>query len=186
MIFEKELARRLHLRFSMIWGDKHDCRFTEDSYIQIWIDDWADGLSGIDPEIIKQGIDFCKINLEWPPSIAEFRKICERSLNIPTPRECLALAVRGDFTYPIVKSIYDKVGSWDMKNGKETDLLKRFEACHKEYIADSRMKKLENDECNKPKLVHDSTQGSVNDERKHITRNPSRGTHLRKVEDYLL
>jgi hypothetical protein len=37
--------------------------------------EWATALYGLSKEQIKQAIDICKLNLAWPPSIAEFRQI---------------------------------------------------------------------------------------------------------------
>lgn len=185
MKWNLDLAKKLYLRFSVIWGIKLTNQYPTVELIDMWAQDWYEGLVGVDISTMKSSIEYCRNNLEWPPSIAEFRKICEKSLNIPTPRECLDLAVRRDFTHPIVKTIFDKISTYDMKNGKEVDLLKRFEAHHKEYIADSRMKKLDNDECNRSKIVHRPTQGSVNDEGKQISRSATGGIHMRKAKDYL-
>lgn len=182
---KNKLGYMLYLRFTVIWGHKFTASHTNENFTDMWAADWSESLLGIASNDIRKAIEYCRANLEWPPSLAEFRKICEKNSNVPSPKECLNLAVRRDFTHQIVKDIFDKIGSWDMKNAKETELLKRFEKHHKEYLADSRMKKLENDQCNKPKLVHNSTQGSVLDENKHIIRNTSRRTNLRKIEDFL-
>lgn len=138
MINTIEVAKRLHLRFCIIWGDKHTSRFTDEKFIQMWIEDWSDGIALFDLNVLKEAIDHCKLNLDWPPSLAEFIKICERSLNIPDPAECMRLAVRGDFKNPLVKTIYDKIGNWAVRSEKESELIKKFKHYHDEEMINIR------------------------------------------------
>lgn len=125
-----KIAERLYLRFTLIWGDKHTSRFTDKKFIQIWVEDWSDGIGRFNPMILKEAIDYCKLNLDWPPSLAEFIKICERSLNIPDPSQCMHNAIRGDLTDPFVKLIYDKIGSWNVKHDSEKELINKFKYHH--------------------------------------------------------
>jgi hypothetical protein len=154
MINAIEVAKRLHLRFCIIWGDKHTSRFTNEKFIQMWIEDWSDGIASFELNVLKEAIDHCKLNLDWPPSLAEFIKICERSLNVPDAEECMRLAIRGDFNNPLVKTIYDKIGSWAVRSEKEIELIKKFKHHHDEEMINIRKlrykkyKSLENDNVN--------------------------------------
>jgi len=38
--------------------------------------EWADGLAGLNGDDIKRGIEHCRREMPWPPTIAEFRKAC--------------------------------------------------------------------------------------------------------------
>lgn len=179
----------LYLRFSVIWGQKFTANHGDEKIIEMWIREWNEGLSGISINQIRDAVDYCKVSLVWPPSLAEFIGFCYKNINIPCPDDCLRMAVNRDFTHPIVKAIFDKVGDWEMKNGKNVDLKKKFEELHDEYVTELRVSTMFTDQVvqvSKPKLIHDSTQGSVNDGRKHLVGNTSSRTHLRKVEDYLL
>lgn len=145
-----DIIKVLFLRFTSIFGDRFKKNHESPEMFDMWCQDWFDGLAGILPEHIKQALEHCKLNLEWAPSIAEFRGICEKYSGLPSVNEAIALAIRGDFTHPIVKRIYDQVGSWNMKNMTEKDLLKRFSVVYKEEVAHLRMvlykqHRLEND-----------------------------------------
>lgn len=186
MITIKDIVKIIYARFTIIWGERHTARFIDEKYIQIWIADWCDGLNGIDVLTIKNAIDQCKINLEWPPTLAEFLKICEQSLNIPGPEECIKLAIRREFNHPMVKLIFDKIGSWDLSHSNERDLLIRAKKYHKEELENIRLanmpkqKSIENPTL---KLVHnseDATHGS------DAATDKPRFNGLRKAEEYIL
>ena len=41
------------------------------------MDEWAEGLADLTGQQISQGIDLCRKEKSWPPSIAEFRVLAE-------------------------------------------------------------------------------------------------------------
>lgn len=170
----QDLVKRLYIRFEVLWGDKHTSRFTNETYINIWMEDWCEGLKGINPAAIKDALVYCRANLEWPPSLAEFIKLCEKSLNLPSPEECMRLAIRKEFTHPLVKIIYDKVGSWDFSHDSEKTLLKKITQCHKEEISKLRIQNSSNENL----LVQEREQERINI-------NHDKGG-VRKATDYLL
>lgn len=140
MVLTKDIIKMLYIRFANLWGDRFTARHTPD-ILEIWYEDWLDGLQGIDPSTFRDALKYCKENLEWSPSIAEFIRICDRSLNIPTPIECMEAAIRRDLSHPLTKAIFDKITSWDMKNSSQKELLRRFEDLHHEEMVNFRRKR---------------------------------------------
>lgn len=132
-------CKLLYCRFSVIYGDKFVKSNHDDNFKTIWYEEWLSGLLGIDISLIKGALDHCKITLEWPPSVAEFRRICESLDGFPTLEKSLSSAVRGDFFHPIIAMAYDKVGSWAMKNCKESELLLKFKIAYQESLTDFRV-----------------------------------------------
>jgi len=51
---------------------------------------WAQSLAGIDGEEIKYGVEYCRANHKWPPTIAEFLIACKAKpkqfVSLPAPR----------------------------------------------------------------------------------------------------
>ena len=62
-------------RFAAIWP-RHWAKQMTGVNLDAVRDEWAAGLAGLTGEQIKAGIDHCRIDCLYPPSIAEFRKAC--------------------------------------------------------------------------------------------------------------
>jgi len=173
-----ELVRTLYARFCSIYGEKFVKEYHDKPFIQIWWEEWEDGLKGINVEDIKTALDYCRLNLEWPPSIAEFRKICERSSGVPSVAESFEKAIRGEMNHPIIKLTYDKVGSWAMKNDKEDILKKKFDNAYVESLNQFRA----NPESEWILLGQQGSKPSLIETNKNLTQEEIKGFKERMVE----
>lgn len=135
--FLMKMAKRLHMRFSAIYEDRFYRNHKDDESITIWCEEWSLGLQGIDPNHIRPAIDYCRANLKWPPSIAEFREICDKCSGALDAKTIMDLAIRRDFTNPIVERIFKIIGSWDFQHDKEKDLLAKVQAARQDYLRTS-------------------------------------------------
>lgn len=135
-----EFFKMLYLRFCNFYGEKFTRMHTPES-MEIWYQDWADGLAGIEINAIKEAIDYCKLNLCWAPSLAEFIGICDKLSGMPNALECMIMAVNGDFSNSIVRNLYDRIGSWNIRNNSEYELLRKFESNYPDEIAKFRSKR---------------------------------------------
>lgn len=133
-----ELTKKLYLRFCTIWGEKFVKPYHTEEFTKVWWDDWSEGMAGIKPENIKDGLTHCKMELEWPPSLAEFRKICERSSGMPSLEDAFSSAIRKDFTHPVIHLAWARVGSWAMSHDKEESLRPRFKAAYEQAVGEYR------------------------------------------------
>lgn len=133
-----EFAKRLYLRFSTIWPEKFVKPYHTEEFISVWYQEWAEGLEGIKAEHIKKALDYCKMNLDWPPSIAEFRRYCEKVMGLPTLEEALQKAIRRDFSHPVIAITYEKIGSWNMTHAKEEVLIAKFKTAFHEALDEFR------------------------------------------------
>jgi len=124
--FTAQHAKLLYSRFSAIFGDKFVKSIHDDGFKCIWCEEWCNGLLNIDVSLIKKALDYCRTNLIWPPSIAEFRMLCEQSSGIPTLEQSFRAAIRQEFTHPIISAAYEEVGSWSMQRDKELELKIKF------------------------------------------------------------
>jgi len=120
--------------FQTIFLKKWTDNFTSTEIIAIAIEQWKKGLTGISDEAIAKAIDHCRMNLEWPPSIAEFIGICEKFCGVPSVDEAFQAAIRRDFDHPVIKLAFDKVGSWAMRNDNEDVLRKKFKDAYREAL----------------------------------------------------
>ncbi len=125
-----ELTKILYMRFASTYGEKFVRHHPNDQFVQLWWEEWSEGMAGINPNHIKDGLSYCRLNLEWPPSIAEFRRICEQASGVPTILEAMQSAIRREFTHPIVSMAYERVGSWAIKNDKQELFQRKFQEAY--------------------------------------------------------
>ncbi len=125
-IFSLEHAKVLYLRFCAIYDYKFVKIYHDEDFKSLWANEWSSALSTINPNVIKDSLDYCKKNLDWPPSIAEFIKICESHSGVPSLDESINFSTRREFKHPIVLMCYEKVGSWSMKNDSAKELRIKF------------------------------------------------------------
>lgn len=67
----------LFMRFQTIWGIKWANVIPNEDYLNAAKMEWGEALHDLTGEEIAKGIEYSRANLEWPPSIAEFRLICK-------------------------------------------------------------------------------------------------------------
>jgi hypothetical protein len=138
LMMDKKLTELLYLRFCVIYDNKFGKNHT-DELRALWVEEWSQGLESIDIKSVKPALDHCRTNLEWPPSIAEFRRLCEEASGYPTFEESFANAIRRDFTHPVIKIAFDKIGDWAFKHDTEKDLAKKFKAAYQQAVHDYRV-----------------------------------------------
>lgn len=129
-IFTSEHAKVLYLRFCVIYDHKFAKPYHDNDYKSLWENEWCSGLSGINPHFIKDALEYCKKNVEWPPSIAEFIRICEKFSGIPNLDDCMSLATNREFNHPVILMTYEKVGSWNIKHDTSKALRGKFELAY--------------------------------------------------------
>lgn len=104
--------------------------------------EWDDSLRNIPETIVMKALDECRINFEWPPSIAEFIGVCEKFESFPSVDDIIRLAIRRDFqTHPLVELVFNQIGSWSFSNDKEVDLRRKVEAAYKRSVTELRLKR---------------------------------------------
>ena len=133
-----KLTKILFLRLTTIYGDKFVKNYPNEQIREIWYQDWLDGLSDVSTVDIKEAIKQCKLNLTWPPSLAEFRDLCDKSAGYPSQRETLESIINKNFTHPIIKICFDRIGSWKISNLKENDLMKIVRDVYQEAVNEFR------------------------------------------------
>jgi hypothetical protein len=127
-------AKVLYLRFCAIYGDKFAKSYHDDDFKSLWAAEWSSGLADINTDFIKDALDYCKKNMAWPPTISEFISICDKLSGIPSTNELIKLMINMQFNHPIVKLVYDKIGSFALKNDKEKDIVTKVNAIYSECL----------------------------------------------------
>lgn len=93
-----EEAKKLFIRFKIAWGHKFTNDFDDNLLINAWCEDWASVLKDQSSDEINTALEYCQLNLAWPPSLAEFLFVCKNQ------DAGLNEAIKHDFSLPIVRS----------------------------------------------------------------------------------
>lgn len=97
-------------------------------------------MAGIPEEFIEKALHFCKMNLEWPPSVAEFIRVCEKESGVPSLEEVYRSAMKRNFTHPVIEAVFNLVGSWSFKNDGEKALRDKVASAYQATLAAQRMR----------------------------------------------
>lgn len=125
---DEKLISILFMKFNAIWGHKWTSGLQDNESFLIALSEWKEGLRGIKSESMKLAISHCRNMLEWPPSIAEFRKLCLRADGFPSLDEIMQQGIRRNFHHPVVKIIFNKIER-AFKEDSEADLRRKISAC---------------------------------------------------------
>jgi len=131
MQWDIKLAAMLNKRFSMQWGHKHDSLFKNSEDVEMWNQIWFEGLSGISVDVIKPALLEAGLNFAWPPSLAEFRELCEKHSGMLDIDTAFELAMRGDKNNALVEHLLKKLAGDDRWKMGTTD--DRFHLFKKHY-----------------------------------------------------
>jgi hypothetical protein len=140
IMITKKLIQALFERFITIYGKKFTHDFDgHEARVVMWVEDWYEGLLGIPPETFKDALYYIKTNYPWPPSLPEFRCVCERSMGLPSQADIIDLAIRQDFSHPLTKMVYDKITSFNFRNWSQDKLEKAVAECYPHLLAKLRL-----------------------------------------------
>ena len=73
-VLPESWARALFAKLRAIYGSRFVDGIGGVSNYELAIREWQQALGDLKPAQIRTAIDYCRDNLQWPPSIAEFRK----------------------------------------------------------------------------------------------------------------
>jgi hypothetical protein len=64
----------LFAKFRAIYGNKWTDQFSSERELSMAKEEWSQALAELQPNQLKNGISWCRVNLDWPPSISQFYK----------------------------------------------------------------------------------------------------------------
>lgn len=123
---DMETISRLFVRYKGRYGGLWTCRAGSDQEWQWVMEDWLEELSRFSLEVLRSA--FKKSLTEFttaPPTLPQLVELCMKESGIPDHNEVIRAMVARDFNHPIVKMIYDKVGSWTLNHGKSEDIERK-------------------------------------------------------------
>lgn len=120
--FVAETFARFRGRYGHTWTSRATC----DEDWEFIMDDWLQELSKFTIEQLQKAITKTLVEFrEFPPTLAQLIDLCMAEAGFPSEAEILRKMVARDFSHPMVKMVYDKIGSWMLSNGKTEEIERK-------------------------------------------------------------
>lgn len=134
---DKSLIARLFAKFKGRYGNLWTSRGATAEEWDFILDDWLSELCSFKFEELRAAVkNALSIFPDFPPTLGQLVNLCLKEAGLPSQQEVIRLMVKREFTHPLVKMIYDKIGSFTVKNGKEEDINHKVKNCYAECLAD--------------------------------------------------
>jgi hypothetical protein len=135
------LIARLFARFRGRYGNLWTSRATCDEDWEFIMDDWLSELSKFSLEQVRTAVNKTLAEyVSFPPTLGQLVELCMKESGVPEPHDVIRLMVARDFSHPLVKMIYDKIGSWTLSNGKSEEIERKvkehYQAMRSEFYVD--------------------------------------------------
>jgi hypothetical protein len=111
-------ATELFYHFAAIWGHKWVSNMQDEHIHNIALEHWQQILDELTTEQINTACAKARATLDWPPSIAQFKKL---ALDLLTPDAAFAEAYSGG-------RFSGLLDSWSWKTNTEPELRRKFYA----------------------------------------------------------
>ncbi len=119
-MFERLKSRYGHI-FTSIAKNEDEWEFI--------IEDWLEELQTFTVNDLRKAFaEAVSVHIDFPPTLPNLVQLCIKASGIPSEEEIINLLVRREFNHPIVKMIYEKIGSWALKNGKSEEIKSKVKS----------------------------------------------------------
>lgn len=135
----REIISKLFIKFSSRYGHTWSSRHKTDQEWLISINDWLNELKDFDLLVLKKAVkQACLIYLEFPPTLGQLVNLCLKATGMPFEDEIISLLIKREFNHPLVKMIYDRIGSWTLTNGKTEEIRFKIKAVYADCLTSFR------------------------------------------------
>jgi len=129
----KENIVRLFARFANKYGTLWTTRLGPNPDWEMCIDDWYEDLKHFDYKtfVLAAKSALTTFN-DYPPTFGQFEDLCKKHSGFLQREDAIKMLIARAFSHPIVKIMYDKIGSWTLTNGKETEVQAKAQDAYRE------------------------------------------------------
>jgi hypothetical protein len=123
---DASLIARLFARFRGRYGNLWTSRASHDDDWEYIMEDWLEELSKFSIDQVRAAVNKTLTEFEeYPPTLGQLVELCMKESGMPSQQEVIRLMVARDFSHPLVKMVYDKIGSWTLTNGKAEEIERK-------------------------------------------------------------
>ena len=136
---DRDLIRKLFVKFSSVYGHLWSSRHKADDEWLDCIDTWLDGLKGFEFDILRKAVSqVFLIHKKHPPTLGELIDLCLKISGVPSEDEIIKRISARQFDHPMVKLVYDRIGSWAWSNGSAEEIRRKTRTAYDECLVEFR------------------------------------------------
>ncbi len=134
---DKDFVGKLFSKFAIKYGKLWTERMGPNPDWVGCLIDWVEELSKFSLGQATVALNKCfSIYREFPPTQPQFIDLCLKETGLPEQSEIIRLMVAKDFSHPLVKMVYDKIGNWDLSNSKDYEIREKVKNIYPGCLAD--------------------------------------------------
>jgi len=128
---DRDIVKKLFAKFSSHYGTLWTSRLGANGNWNDCEQDWLNELCEFTLDNLKKAMKEVLINfVDFPPTLGQLVTLCLKASGIPSEDEVLIRLIRREFNHPIVKMLYDKIGSWELSNGKQETIKSKIKSSY--------------------------------------------------------
>lgn len=129
----RENIVRLFARFANKYGALWTNRLGANPDWDTCIDDWYEDLKHFEYKTLVLAAKSCLATFnEFPPTFGQFENLCKKHSGFLQLDDAVKMLIARDFSHPIVRMMYERIGSWTLSNGKETEVQAKAQEAYRE------------------------------------------------------
>lgn len=131
---------RLFVQYKGRYGGLWTCRGSSDEEWSWIMEDWLAELGRFSAEQVRAATEkSIALFIKAPPTLPQLVDLCLEESGVPAVQDIIRQMIKREFNHPMVKMIYEKIGSWDLANGKSEEIERRvkehYSACKANFHA---------------------------------------------------
>lgn len=133
---DMETISRLFVKYKGRYGGLWTCRAASDQEWRWVMEDWLEELRCFSLDVLRLAFKKSLIEFEQaPPTLSQLVHLCIQESGAPDVQEVIRLMIDREFSHPLVKMVYDKIGSWTLSNGKEDEIQRKAKEYYDEALS---------------------------------------------------
>jgi hypothetical protein len=131
----KKLFAKFSSRYGQLWLNRCD---TETAWL-LCIEEWRHDLQDFDFYVLKQALKEAFLtHPNFPPTLGHLVNLCLQFSGIPSQEKIIALLIKREFSHPLVKILFDRIGSWTLKHAKTEEIISKIKSNYAECLINFR------------------------------------------------
>ncbi len=132
---DRDLVTRLFSRFANKYGKLWTTRLGDDGDWNGCLEDWFEELRAFTLDIVRNAVnEALAIYRDYPPTQGQLIDLCLKHSGIPSQPDVIKALANRDFSHPMIKLAYDKIGSWELSNAKSESIKAKVQAIYTDCL----------------------------------------------------